>query len=109
MQNCTDRDLRQQMWQAYATRCNGGEYDNLPIIDTLVNLRLERANILGFPTHADYVLDDCLAKTPAAVNQCLMQIWPAALKKAREAKEAEKKKKAALEAAEAKKAAAAKA
>ncbi len=84
MQNCTDRDLRQQMWQAYATRCNGGEYDNLPIIDTLVNLRLERANILGFPTHADYVLDDCLAKTPAAVNQCLMQIWPAALKKAKE-------------------------
>ncbi|MBQ9546710.1 MAG: M3 family metallopeptidase [Bacteroidales bacterium] len=84
MQNCTDRDLRQQMWQAYATRCNGGEYDNLLIIDTLVNLRLERANILGFPTHADYVLDDCLAKTPDAVNQCLMQIWPAALKKAKE-------------------------
>ncbi|MBR1517541.1 MAG: M3 family metallopeptidase [Bacteroidales bacterium] len=84
MQNCTDRALRQQMWEAYASRCNGGEYDNTAIIDTLVNLRLERANILGFATHADYVLSDCLAQTPAAVNQCLMQIWPAALKKAKE-------------------------
>lgn len=84
MMNCTDRDLRKQMWEAYATRCNSGEYDNTKIIDTLVNLRLERANILGYATHADYVLDDCLAKTPAAVNDCLMQIWTPALKKAQE-------------------------
>ena len=53
MQNCSNRDLRKQMWEAYSSRCNGGEYDNTKIIDTLVNLRLERANILGFPTHAD--------------------------------------------------------
>ena len=82
MQNCADRDLRKQMWDAYSTRCDGGEYDNTKIIDTLVNLRLERANILGFPTHADYVLDDCLAKTPKAVYDCLMQIWYPALRKA---------------------------
>ncbi len=84
MQNCADRTLRQQMWQAYASRCNGGDYDNTKIIDTLVNLRLERANILGFKTHADYVLDDCLAKTPQAVNDCLMQIWTPALAKAKQ-------------------------
>ncbi len=84
MQNCADRNLRQQMWEAYTTRCIGGEYDNTKIIDTLVNLRLERANILGFKTHADYVLDDCLAKTPEAVNQCLMQIWTPALAKAKQ-------------------------
>ena len=84
MQNCADRDLRKQMWDAYSSRCDGGEYDNTKIIDTLVNLRLERANILGFPTHADYVLDDFLAKTPKAVYDCLMQIWYPALKKAKE-------------------------
>lgn len=83
MQNCTDRALRQQMWQAYATRCNGGQYDNTSIIDSIVNLRLERANILGYATHADYVLDACLAKTPKAVYDCLMQLWPAALAKAK--------------------------
>ncbi len=75
MQNCPDRKLREEVWRAYTSRCNGGEFDNTKIIDTLTNLRLERANILGFPTHADYVLDDCLAKTPKAVYDCLMQIW----------------------------------
>lgn len=83
MQSCTDRDLRKQMWDAYASRCNGGKFDNTKIIDTLVNLRLERANILGFPTHAAYVLDDCIAKTPEAVYSCLMQIWKPALQKAK--------------------------
>ncbi|MBR1550540.1 MAG: M3 family metallopeptidase [Bacteroidales bacterium] len=84
MQSCTDRKLREEVWHAYADRCQGGEFDNTKIIDTLVNLRLERANILGFPTHADYVLDDCLAKTPAAVYSCLNAIWGPALKVAKQ-------------------------
>ena len=83
MQNCSVRELRKQMWDAYTQRCNGGEFDNTKIIDTLVNLRLERANILGYRTHADYVLENCLAKTPAAVDNCLMQIWTPALAKAK--------------------------
>ncbi len=84
MQSCTDRKLREEVWHAYADRCCEGEFDNTKIIDTLVNLRLERANILGFPTHADWVLDDCLAKTPANVYSCLMDIWEPALKVAKQ-------------------------
>ena len=84
MQNCTDRELRQQMWEAYANRCAGGKYDNSVIIDSIVNLRLERANILGFESHAAYTLDDCLAKTPDAVYQCLMDLWTPALNKAKQ-------------------------
>ena len=84
MQTCPDRNLREEVWHAYADRCKDGEFDNTKIIDTLVNLRLERANILGFPTHADYVLDDCLAKTPARVYSCLMDIWGPALKVAKQ-------------------------
>ncbi|MCQ2295405.1 MAG: M3 family metallopeptidase [Bacteroidales bacterium] len=84
MQNCSDRELRKQMWEAYSTRCNGGEFDNAALIDSIVNARIERAQILGFKSHADYVLDDCLAKTPEAVNGLLMQIWTPALKKAKE-------------------------
>ena len=84
MQTCTDRKLREEVWHAYADRCQNGEFDNTRIIDTLVNLRLERANILGFPTHADWVLDDCLAKTPANVYKCLLDIWGPALKVAKE-------------------------
>ncbi len=84
MQTCADRALREEVWHAFTDRCREGEYDNTKIIDTLVNLRLERAQILGFPTHADWVLDDCLAKTPANVYNCLMDIWGPALKVAKQ-------------------------
>ena len=95
MQTCADRKLREELWHAYTDRCSGTcttegsnraaiEFDNTKIIDTLVNLRLERANILGFPTHADYVLDNCLAKTPQAVMHCLEDIWTPALKVAKQ-------------------------
>ena len=80
MQTCPDRKLREEVWHAFTDRCKDGEYDNTKIINELVNKRLERANILGFPTHADWVLDDCLAKTPANVYKCLLDIWTPALK-----------------------------
>ena len=79
MQTCPDRKLREELWHAYTDRCQDGEYDNTAIINDIVNKRRERAQILGFPTHADYVLDDCLAKTPQAVYKCLMDIWTHAL------------------------------
>ena len=84
MQTCADRKLREEVWHAFTDRCKEGEYDNTGIIEELVNLRLERANILGFPTHADWVLDDCLAKTPENVYKCLMDIWGPALKVAKQ-------------------------
>lgn len=84
MQSCNDRDLRKQMWDAYSTRCNGGEFDNTKLIDSIVNARIERAQILGFASHADYVLDDCLAKTPKNVDDLLMKLWVPAVKKAKE-------------------------
>ncbi len=84
MQTCADRKLREEVWHAFTDRCKDGEFDNTKIIDTLVNLRLERANILGFATHADWVLDDCLAKTPANVYKCLLDIWNPALKVAKQ-------------------------
>ena len=88
LQNCKDRELRKELWTAYSTRCTKGEFDNRAIIDEIVNLRLEKANILGFASHADYVLDDAMAKTPKAVNDLLTAVWTPALAKAKiEAKE----------------------
>ncbi len=81
MQNCNNRDLREKMWN---NRCLSPYGDNTTIIDSIVNLRLERANILGFESHAAYTLDDCLAKTPEAVYKCLMDLWTPALKKAKQ-------------------------
>jgi peptidyl-dipeptidase Dcp len=84
MMTCPDRALREEVWHAFTDRCKDGEYNNTSIIEEMVNKRRERANILGFPTHADWVLDDCLAKTPANVYKCLMDIWTPALKLAKQ-------------------------
>lgn len=86
--NSTSRELRQRVWQAYSSRCMDGDFDNRAIIDSLVNLRLERAQLLGYESHAAYVLDDCLAKTPQNVYDCLMQIWTPALQKAKTERDA---------------------
>jgi peptidyl-dipeptidase Dcp len=83
MMTCPDRALREEVWHAFTNRCKDGEYDNTAIIEEMVNKRRERANILGFPTHADYVLDDCLAKNPDNVYKCLLDIWTPALKVAK--------------------------
>jgi peptidyl-dipeptidase Dcp len=87
LSNCENRELRKEIWTAYANRCTSGAYDNTAIIDSIVNLRLERANILGFESHAAYTLDDCMAKTPQAVEELLMNVWRPAIAKAK--KEAE--------------------
>lgn len=84
LMNCKDRELRHELWTAYSTRCTSGETDNTKIIDTILNLRLERAQILGFETHAAYTLDDCMAKTPEKVFELLMQVWNPAIAKAKE-------------------------
>ena len=84
LQYCKDRELRKEMWTAYATRCTSDSLSNIEVIEETVNLRLERAKMFGFNTHADFVLDNTMAKTPEAVNNLLMQVWRPAIKKAKE-------------------------
>ncbi|MCR4965491.1 MAG: M3 family metallopeptidase [Bacteroidales bacterium] len=83
LMNCADRELRKEIWTAYTSRCLGGEFDNAAVINEIVNLRLERAQMLGFDSYAAYVLDNCMAKTPEAVYSLLNQVWEPALKKAK--------------------------
>lgn len=61
---------------------NGNDSDNKDIIKKLVSLRLERAQLLGYPDHASYVLEERMAKTPQAVNDLLTRLWTPAMKKA---------------------------
>ena len=74
LQYADNRALREQIYKAY-TCCGAGKRDNRPIIWEIVALRAERAKLLGFATHADYMLDDRMAKTPAAVRGLLDQVW----------------------------------
>ncbi len=84
LQYAENREKRQEIWEAYAHRCDGDSFDNNGIIRQIVALRAERAKLLGYRTHADYVLDDCMAKTPESVYKLLMQVWKPALRKASE-------------------------
>jgi len=84
LQYAENRDLRETMWRGYTMMGNNGdERDNKGILARMVELRLERANLLGFPSHAHYVLDDNMAKTPENVYALLEQVWTPALARAR--------------------------
>jgi peptidyl-dipeptidase Dcp len=84
LQYADNRAKREEIWRAYSSRCRGGEFDNTENITKILKLRIERAQMLGFNTHADFVLDDRMAKTPAAVYDLLLKVWVPALQKAKE-------------------------
>ncbi|MDR1120569.1 MAG: M3 family metallopeptidase [Dysgonamonadaceae bacterium] len=76
LQYAKNRDLRKQLYQAMYNRCdNDNEYDNKAIINKIINLRLEKANILGYRTYADFELEETMAKTPGHVYKLLNDLW----------------------------------
>ena len=91
MKYSTHRDLRQQLYMAYNTICtHDNEFNNLEIVQKLVNLRLERAQLLGYDTAADYVLCRRMAENSANVykllNELLEAYTPTAHKEVEEVK-----------------------
>ncbi len=79
------RNLREKIFKAYINRGdNNNENDNKDIIKQIVNLRIERAHMLGFKTHADYILDVNMAKTPKNVFDLLNKVWKPAIKTAKQ-------------------------
>ena len=77
------RDLREKLYKGYINRGdNNNEFDNKEITAKISSLRVERANLLNFETHAHYVLDNTMAKTPEAVYDLLDQLWQPALLRA---------------------------
>ena len=85
LQYCSDRDLRRKVWLAYTNRGNqGNDYDSKAICARLVDLRLQRAKLMGFKNCASQILDTRMAKTPEAVYALLDQIWTPAVAKANE-------------------------
>lgn len=74
----TRRDLRQRMYMAYNTQCTHSDAtDNRDIVRRLVNLRLQKAQLLGYEDYATYKLEHRMAQTPAAVYAMLHQLLDA--------------------------------
>jgi peptidyl-dipeptidase Dcp len=79
------RDLREKVFQMFVGRGdNGNKYDNNSIIAEILQLRAERAKLLGFPTHAHWRLENSMAKTPENTLKLMETVWPAAIARVKE-------------------------
>jgi peptidyl-dipeptidase Dcp len=80
LQYSSNRELRKQIWNAYQTRGNhDDELDNKKNAVELANLRGQKARLLGYKSHANYVLEESMAKTPENVNKLLNDLWKPAI------------------------------
>jgi len=84
LQYAKNRDLRRQIYQAYIRRGdNNNALDNKAILSKIAALRVRKANLLGYPSHANYILEENMAKKPEKVYALLDQLWRPALARAR--------------------------
>jgi peptidyl-dipeptidase Dcp len=79
------RDLREKVWRMFIMRGdNGDEHDNNATITQILQLRAERAKLLGFPTHAHLRLENSMAKTPERAMQLMLAVWKPAVARVHE-------------------------
>ncbi len=90
MQHSTRRDLREKLYKAFLTRASSGELDNNPLIERILELRQELAQLLGFKTYAELSLASKMAKSVEAVESLLEELrsssYDAAVKELEELK-----------------------
>lgn len=79
------RDLREKVWRMFIMRGdNGDEHDNNAIITEILQLRAERAKLLGYQTHAHWRLENAMAKTPERAMDLMMAVWKPAVARVNE-------------------------
>ena len=79
------RRVREAAWRMFTTRGeHAGAHDNRPVITEILALRAERAELLGFASHAHWILDDNMARTPDAAMALMKTVWTAASARVRE-------------------------
>lgn len=79
------RDLRERVWRMFINRGdNADEHDNNAIITEILQLRAERAKLLGFPTHAHWRLENSMAKTPERAMELMEAVWKPAVARVHE-------------------------
>jgi peptidyl-dipeptidase Dcp len=79
------RDLREKAWRMFVNRGdNGDEHDNNAIIADILQLRAERAKLLGYPTHAHWRLENTMAKTPEKAMELMEAVWKPAVARVHE-------------------------
>lgn len=85
LQYADNRNLREQIYKAYYNRGNNeNKHNNKEVIKRILQLRQQKAKLLGFSNYAAFALDEKMAKTPQAAEQLLMSIWQPAIQRAKE-------------------------
>ena len=88
LQYSPNREGRKALFDGYAARGNrDNNKDNKEIIAEMVNLRAERAKLMGYKSHAHFILEENMSETPENVYDFLDKIWAPALKKGKEERE----------------------
>lgn len=83
--NSPRRDLRERAWRMFVSRGdNNDANDNKAIITEILRLRAERAQLLGYPTHAHYRLDIAMARTPERALELMKAVWKPAVARVHE-------------------------
>ena len=78
------RDLREKLYMSYVMRGdNNNDTDNKNIVANIAKLRADRAKLMGYQTHAHFVLEERMLKTPEEVYDLLIQLWNPALERAK--------------------------
>lgn len=83
MTQSENRELRRRMFDGYRLRASSGEVDNGPISIKLAQLRAKRAKLLGYDSHAHYILEYNMAKTPKNTEEFLLRVWRPGLAQAK--------------------------
>jgi len=79
------RDLREKVWRMFVMRGdNGDEHDNNATISQILQLRAERAKLLGYQTHAHWRVENQMAKTPERAMDLMMAVWKPAVQRVHE-------------------------
>ena len=86
MSSAEDRELRSQLFDGYRNVASSGDYDNGPLAIKLAQLRAKRAELMGYKSHAHYVLEQRMAHTPEAALEFLQKVLEPGLKRAAEEK-----------------------
>ena len=74
MQHSRRRELREQLYRAYITRASSGAFDNTPLIQRILELRQQKAELLGFKTYADLSIARKMAASVEAVEKLMAEL-----------------------------------
>lgn len=84
MSTAEDRELRRALFDGYRLRASSGEYDNGPIAIRIAQLRAKKAELMGYKSHAAYVIENRMARTPEAAMEFIAKVLEPGLKRANE-------------------------